>query len=81
MSPGRVRCRRRWGTFTLATLLAALIAAAPAEARRHRKSVEESYDPAYASIVVDPSEAVIVSFVVLILTLLFRPTGLFATPK
>jgi branched-chain amino acid transport system permease protein len=36
---------------------------------------------AYASIVVDPSEAVIVSFVVLILTLLFRPTGLFATPK
>jgi branched-subunit amino acid ABC-type transport system permease component len=35
----------------------------------------------YASIVVDPSEAVIVSFVVLILTLLFRPTGLFATPK
>jgi branched-chain amino acid transport system permease protein len=28
-----------------------------------------------------PSQAVIVSFVVLILTLLFRPTGLFATPK
>jgi branched-subunit amino acid ABC-type transport system permease component len=36
---------------------------------------------AYASIWVDPSQAVIVSFVVLILTLLFRPTGLFATPK
>jgi len=35
----------------------------------------------YASIWVDPSQAVIVSFVVLILTLLFRPTGLFATPK
>jgi branched-subunit amino acid ABC-type transport system permease component len=34
---------------------------------------------AYASIWVDPSQAVIVSFVVLILTLLFRPTGLFAT--
>jgi branched-chain amino acid transport system permease protein len=32
----------------------------------------------YASIWVDPSQAVIVSFVVLILTLLFRPTGLFA---
>ena len=36
---------------------------------------------AYASVWVDPSQAVIVSFVVLILTLLFRPTGLFATPK
>ncbi len=35
----------------------------------------------YATIWVDPSQAVIVSFVVLILTLLFRPTGLFATPK
>jgi branched-chain amino acid transport system permease protein len=32
---------------------------------------------AYASIWVSPSQAVIVSFVVLILTLLFRPTGLF----
>jgi branched-subunit amino acid ABC-type transport system permease component len=36
---------------------------------------------AYASIWVNPSQAVIVSFVALILTLLFRPTGLFATPK
>lgn len=37
---------------------------------------------AYAAIVVSPSQAVIVSFVVLILTLLFRPTGLFVpTPK
>lgn len=37
---------------------------------------------AYASIWVAPSQAVIVSFVVLILTLLFRPTGLFVpTPK
>src|SRR5580698_5102835 len=36
----------------------------------------------YASIFLDPSQAVIVSFVVLILTLLFRPTGLFvATPR
>jgi branched-subunit amino acid ABC-type transport system permease component len=36
----------------------------------------------YATIWVDPSQAVIVSFVVLILTLLFRPTGLFVpTPK
>lgn len=36
----------------------------------------------YASIWVSPAQAVIVSFVVLILTLLFRPTGLFvATPK
>src|SRR5271170_4936820 len=36
----------------------------------------------YATIWMDPSQAVIVSFVVLILTLLFRPTGLFvATPK
>jgi branched-subunit amino acid ABC-type transport system permease component len=37
---------------------------------------------AYAAIWLDPSQAVIVSFVVLILTLLFRPTGLFvATPR
>jgi len=37
---------------------------------------------AYASIWVSPAQAVIVSFVVLILTLLFRPTGLFApTPR
>jgi branched-subunit amino acid ABC-type transport system permease component len=36
----------------------------------------------YAAIWVAPSKAVIVSFVVLILTLLFRPTGLFVpTPK
>ena len=36
---------------------------------------------AYASLWVSPAQAVIVSFVVLILTLLFRPTGLFvATP-
>ena len=36
----------------------------------------------YASIWVTPSRAIIVSFVVLILTLLFRPTGLFVpTPK
>src|SRR5476651_2084563 len=36
----------------------------------------------YAAILVSPSQAVIVSFVVLILTLLFRPTGLFVpTPK
>jgi len=37
---------------------------------------------AYASLVVSPAQAVIVSFVVLILTLLFRPTGLFVrTPR
>jgi branched-chain amino acid transport system permease protein len=36
---------------------------------------------AYAAVWVDPSQAVIVSFVVLILTLLFRPTGLFAAPR
>jgi branched-subunit amino acid ABC-type transport system permease component len=37
---------------------------------------------AYASLVVSPAQAVIVSFAVLILTLLFRPTGLFVpTPK
>ena len=37
---------------------------------------------AYAALVVSPSQAVIVSFVALILTLLFRPTGLFVpTPK
>jgi branched-chain amino acid transport system permease protein len=34
---------------------------------------------AYAALWVSPAQAVIVSFVVLILTLLFRPTGLFGT--
>src|SRR5439155_24908500 len=37
---------------------------------------------ALASLWVSPAQAVIVSFIVLILTLLFRPTGLFVpTPK
>jgi branched-chain amino acid transport system permease protein len=36
---------------------------------------------AYTTIWLDPSQAVIVSFVILILTLLFRPTGLFVTPR
>ena len=37
---------------------------------------------AYASLIVSPAQAVIFSFVALILTLLFRPTGLFVpTPK
>jgi branched-chain amino acid transport system permease protein len=37
---------------------------------------------AYASIVVSPAQAVIVAFIVLVLTMLFRPTGLFVpTPK
>jgi branched-subunit amino acid ABC-type transport system permease component len=37
---------------------------------------------AYAALVVSPAQAVIVSFMALILTLLFRPTGLFVpTPK
>ena len=37
---------------------------------------------AYASLIVSPSQAVIVAFIALILTLLFRPTGLFVpTPK
>ena len=35
----------------------------------------------YASLWVSPAQAVIVSFVVLILTLLFRPTGLFAATQ
>ena len=36
----------------------------------------------YAAIVVSPAQAVIVSFIVLVLTMLFRPTGLFVpTPK
>jgi len=36
----------------------------------------------YAAIMVSPAQAVIVSFVVLVLTMLFRPTGLFVpTPK
>ena len=37
---------------------------------------------AYTAIVVSPAQAVIVSFIVLVLTMLFRPTGLFVpTPK
>jgi D-alanyl-D-alanine carboxypeptidase len=37
----------------LATVLAVVTVTGPAEARRHRKQAQESYDPAYASIVVD----------------------------
>jgi len=45
-------------------------------------SIFVSLMEAYASIWVSPAQAVIASFVVLILTLLFRPTGLFVpTPK
>jgi len=36
---------------------------------------------AYTTIWLDPSRVVIVSFIILILTLLFRPTGLFVTPR
>ncbi len=45
-------------------------------------SIFISFLESFASIWVSPAQAVIVSFVVLILTLLFRPTGLFVpTPK
>ena len=63
MSPGRavVQRSRRWGTLALATLLAGvtLISVADARSRHHhyrhhaRHSSAPSYDPAYASIVVD----------------------------
>ena len=55
MSPGRDCVQRswRWGPLALATVLAVVTVTGPAEARRHRKQAEESYDPAYASIVVD----------------------------
>ncbi len=45
-------------------------------------SIFVSLVEAYAALVVSPAQAVIVSFVVLVLTMLFRPTGLFVpTPK
>jgi len=65
MSPSRaeVQRSRRWGPLTLATLLAGITVISAADARsRHRhhlyrhhahRSAEPSYDPAYASIVVD----------------------------
>ncbi len=61
MSPGRVRVqrRRRWGPLAVATVLAVLTVGGPAEARRHRKQAEESYDPAYASIVVDANSGAV----------------------
>ena len=61
MSPGRVCVQRswRWGPLALATVLAVLTVAGPAEARRHRKQAEESYDPAYASIVVDANSGAV----------------------
>jgi D-alanyl-D-alanine carboxypeptidase len=43
----------------VATALAVLTAAGPADARRHRKQAEESYDPAYASIVVDANSGAV----------------------
>ena len=61
MSPGRARVQRscRWGFLALATALAVLTVAGPADARRHRKQAEESYDPAYASIVVDANSGAV----------------------
>ncbi len=60
MSPGRARVQRccRW---TLAIALVALTAAGPAEARhRHiRHHAVDSYDPAYASIVVDTNSGAV----------------------
>ena len=51
-------------------------------AARSWPSIFISLLEAYASLVVSPAQAVIVSFVALILTLLFRPTGLFVpTPE
>jgi branched-subunit amino acid ABC-type transport system permease component len=45
-------------------------------------SIFVSLVEAYAALVVSPAQAVIVSFIVLVLTMLFRPTGLFVpTPK
>jgi len=50
----------RWGSLTLATMLAAVAVVGPAEARHRlfRHQAEESYDPAYASIVVDANSGV-----------------------
>ena len=59
MSPGRacVQRRCRWGLLTLTTVLAATAVIGPADARhrffRHHAAAQESYDPAYASIIVD----------------------------
>jgi branched-chain amino acid transport system permease protein len=45
-------------------------------------SIFVSLVESYAALVVSPAQAVIVSFIVLVLTMLFRPTGLFVpTPK
>jgi len=61
MSPGRVCVQRswRWGPLALAAVFAVLTVTGPAEARRNRKQAEESYDPAYASIVVDANSGAV----------------------
>ena len=63
MSLGRacVRRRCRWGLLALATVLAATTVAGTADARhrQHRHAAAESYDPAYASIVVDANSGAV----------------------
>jgi D-alanyl-D-alanine carboxypeptidase len=62
MSPGRacVQRRCRWGLLAFATVLAATTVVGMADARsRHRHLAAASYDPAYASIVVDANSGAV----------------------
>jgi D-alanyl-D-alanine carboxypeptidase len=62
MSPGRacVQRRCRWGLLAFASVLAAATVVGTADARsRHRHVAAASYDPAYASIVVDANSGAV----------------------
>jgi D-alanyl-D-alanine carboxypeptidase len=62
MSPGRacVQRRCRWGLLAFASVLAAATVVGTADARsRHRHLAAASYDPAYASIVVDANSGAV----------------------
>jgi branched-chain amino acid transport system permease protein len=68
--------------FTLRTLIVVVVGGMGNLGGSILAAIFVSLLEAYASLVVSPAQAVIVSFAALILTLLFRPTGLFVpTPK
>ena len=65
MSPGRARFQRnrRWGALVLASLLAAAVVTNPADARSRHRQRSSSYNPPYASIVVDANSGKVMAAV------------------
>jgi D-alanyl-D-alanine carboxypeptidase len=65
MSSGRARVQRnlRWGALALASLLAAAVVTNAADARSRHRQRSSSYDPPYASIVVDANSGKVMAAV------------------